>query len=104
MDNLNSVLIEGDLINDPETSYSENNVAECIFSITTRRTVIQDDENQQEVSQFEIRTYSRIATTCSEYLRKGRGVRVVGRLKQDGEKIYIIAENVEFRPREKTKS
>jgi len=42
-----------------------------------------------------------------EYLKKGRGVRVVGRLKQDRwtdadgkphSRIFIVAEHVEFRP------
>ena len=97
MNNLNSVLIEGELIDDPKTSFSEENTPVCIFSIATTRTFKRDDELHQEVSHFQIRAYSRIASTCSEYLRKGRGVRVVGRLKQDGEKIYIVAEHVEFK-------
>jgi single-strand DNA-binding protein len=44
---------------------------------------------------------------CGEYLKKGRGVRVVGRLKQDRwtdpdgkphSRVEIIAEHVEFKP------
>ena len=44
---------------------------------------------------------------CGEYLKKGRGVRVVGRLKQDRwtdadgkgrSRIFIVAEHVEFKP------
>jgi single-strand DNA-binding protein len=48
---------------------------------------------------------------CGEYLKKGRGVRVVGRLKQDRwtdpdgkphSRVEIIAEHVEFKPQKKT--
>jgi single-strand DNA-binding protein len=44
---------------------------------------------------------------CGEYLKKGRGVRVVGRLKQDRwtdpdgkprSRVEIVAEHVEFKP------
>ena len=50
------------------------------------------------------------AAVCGEYLKKGRGVRVVGRLKQDRwtspegqprSKVSIVAEYVEFKPRAK---
>ena len=62
---------------------------------------------QKEVSFFEVSTWTRLAEVCGEYLKKGRGVRVVGRLKQDRwtdpdgkphSRIFIVAEHVEFRP------
>ena len=52
--------------------------------------------------------WNRLAEVCKEYLAKGRGVRVVGRLKQDRwedpegktrSKVHIVAEHVEFKPR-----
>ena len=51
--------------------------------------------------------WSRLAQACAENLKKGRGVRVVGRLKQDRwtdpegksrSKVKIVAEHVEFKP------
>jgi single-strand DNA-binding protein len=48
-----------------------------------------------------------LADSCNQYLKKGRGVRVVGRIKQDRwkdqddknhEKFKIVAEHVEFKP------
>ena len=60
----------------------------------------------KETSFFDVEVWARLAETCSEYLRKGRGVRVVGRLKQDrwqdGEgrprsRVKIVGEHVEFR-------
>ena len=62
---------------------------------------------QKEVSFFDISCWTRLAEVCSEYLKKGRGVRVVGRLKQDRwtdadgkphSRIEIVAEHVEFKP------
>ena len=62
---------------------------------------------QKEVSFYEVSTWTRLAEVCGEYLKKGRGVRVVGRLKQDRwtdadgkphSRIFIVAEHVEFKP------
>ena len=108
MNNLNSILLEGNLVRDPELSYTPNGVPVCKFSIGSNRYYKQDDELQQEVSFFDITTWSRLAEVCNEYLKKGRGVRVIGRLKQDRwvdgdgkgrSKVYVVAEHVEFRPK-----
>jgi single-strand DNA-binding protein len=54
-----------------------------------------------------VATWTRLVEVCGEYLRKGRGVQVVGRLKQDRwtgpdgkphSRIFIVAEHVEFKP------
>jgi single-strand DNA-binding protein len=54
-----------------------------------------------------VSTWTRLAEVCGEYLKKGRGVRVVGRLKQDRwtdadgkphSRVLIVAEHVEFKP------
>ena len=110
MNNLNSVLLEGNLVRDPELRYTPKGTAVCIFAIACNRYYKRDDEMQQEVSFFEVTTWNRQAEVCSEYLHKGRGVRVVGRLKQDRwtddegqnrSKVEVVAEHVEFRPERK---
>ena len=107
MNNLNSVLIEGNLVRDPELSYTPKGTAVCKFSVGCHRQWKQDEEIQKEVSFFDVSTWTRLAEVCGEYLKKGRGVRVVGRLKQDRwtdpdgkphSRILIIAEHVEFKP------
>ncbi len=107
MNNLNSVLIEGNLVRDPETSYTTKGVAVCKFTVACNRFWKQEEELQKEVSFFDVTTWTRLAEVCGEYLKKGRGVRVVGRLKQDRwtdpdgkprSKILIVAEHVEFKP------
>ena len=112
MNNLNSILIEGNLVRDPELSYTTKGTALCKFSVASNRFYKQDQETQKEVSFFDVTTWNRLAEVCGEYLKKGRGVRVVGRLKQDRwtdpegkphSRIFIIAEHVEFRPQLKNK-
>jgi single-strand DNA-binding protein len=107
LNNLNSVLIEGNLVRDPELKYTPKGAAVCSFALASNRYFKQDEETQKEVSYFDITTWSRLAEVCGEYLKKGRGVRVVGRLKQDRwttpegqtrSKILIVAEHVEFKP------
>jgi single-strand DNA-binding protein len=82
-------------------------MAVCKFSVACNRFFKQEEETQKEVSYFDVSCWTRLAEVCGEYLKKGRGVRVVGRLKQDRwtdadskghSKIFIVAEHVEFKP------
>jgi len=107
MNNLNSILIEGNLVKDPELSYTAKGTAVCKFTVACNRYFKQDQETQKEVSFFDVTTWTRLAEVCGEYLTKGRGVRVVGRLKQDRwadtdgkqhSRVIVIAEHVEFKP------
>ena len=107
MNNLNSILVEGNLVRDPELSYTPKGTAVCKFSVACNRAFKQDDQLQKEVSYFDVSTWTRLAEVCGEYLKKGRGVRVVGRLKQDRwadadgkahSRVFIVAEHVEFKP------
>ena len=79
----------------------------CKFSVASNRFFKQEEEMQKEVSYFDVSTWARLAEVCGEYLKKGRGVRVVGRLRQDRwtdpegkprSRIEIVAEHVEFKP------
>src|SRR4030042_1979409 len=83
LNNLNSVLIEGNLVRDPELKYTPKGAAVCTFALASNRYFKQDEETQKEVSFFDVTTWSRLAEGCGEYLKKGRGGRGVGRLEQD---------------------
>lgn len=107
MNNLNSILIEGNLVRDPLYRSTPKGTPVCTFSLASNRFYKQDTGFEKEVSFFEVETWSKLAENCFALGHKGRGVRVVGRLKQerwqgaDGKprsKILIIAEHVEFRP------
>ena len=106
MNNLNSVLIEGTILGDPEFSTTSDGVVSGKFSIASKRHYNQDSGVAEEVSIFEIKVGSKLADAVKKYGKENRGVRVVGRLKQeqcdDSEdksksRIFIIAEHTEFR-------
>ena len=108
MNSLNSVLIEGNLVRDPETKETESGAKLCTFTIASNRYYGQENERKSEVSFFDVEVWNRTAELCQKTLAKGRGVRVVGRMKQerwadkDGanhSKIKIVGENVEFKTR-----
>jgi single-strand DNA-binding protein len=107
MNNLNSVLIEGNLVRDPQYRETAKGTPICTFSIASNRFFKSDGSLEKEVSFFDVETWAKLAENCSNLGHKGRGVRVVGRLKQDRwndsegrarSKIAIVAEHVEFRP------
>jgi len=109
MNNLNSILIEGNLVRDPMLRTTQKGTQVCNMTLASNRYFKQDPGSgyEKEVSFFEIETWSKLAQACNERGKKGRGVRVVGRLKQsrwndpEGKtrsRISIVAEHVEFRP------
>jgi single-strand DNA-binding protein len=107
MNNLNSILIEGNMVRDPTFRSTPKGTPVCTFSLASNRFFKQDSGLEKEVSFFEVETWAKLAESCYNLGRKGRGVRVVGRLKQarwngpDGKqrsRITIVAEHVEFRP------
>jgi single-strand DNA-binding protein len=107
MNNLNSILIEGNLVRDPLFRSTPKGTPVCTFSLASNRFFKQDTGYEKEVGFFDVETWSKLAENCYNLGHKGRGVRVVGRLKQerwsgpDGKsrsKVMIVAEHVEFRP------
>ena len=110
MNNLNSILLEGNLARDPELRYTPQGTPICTLNVASTRTYKLDGERVEEVSFIDATTSGKLATVCAEHLSKGRGIRVVGRIKQerweadgpDGyqprDKVVIVAEHVEFQP------
>jgi len=106
MNNLNSVLIEGNMVRDPLVRSTPKGAQVCNFSIASNRYYRQDANLEKETGFFDVEAWGKLASSCSLQGRKGRGVRVVGRLKQerwtgaDGKnhnKVAIVAEHVEYR-------
>ena len=107
MNNLNSILIEGNLVRDPLLRSTTKGTQVCTMSLASNRFYKQDTGFEKEVSFFDVETWAKLAEACYSKGRKGRGVRVVGRLKQDRwndaegkprSRVTIVAEHVEFRP------
>ena len=107
MNNLNSVLIEGNMVRDPLIRSTQKGTSVCNFTIASNRFYRQDSNLEKEVGFFDVEAWGRLAQACTDKGRKGKGVRVVGRLKQDRwtgndgknhSKVAIVAEHVEYRP------
>ncbi len=107
MNSLNSLLLEGNLVKDPVERRTPQDTLVCNFTIAVNRSYKKDDDYVKEVSYFDIEAWAGNAENCLKHLCKGRGVRVVGRLKQDRwidddeknhSRIKVVAEHVEYKP------
>ena len=107
MNNLNSILIEGNMVRDPLLRTTPKGTIVCNFSIASNRFYRQDANLEKEVGFFDVEAWGKLGTACASRGRKGRGGRVVGRLKQDRwvgsdgknhTRVAIVAEHVEYRP------
>ncbi len=105
MNQLNSVILEGNLVRDPEGKLTSSGKAVCNFTLGCNRSYKQDGVRHKEVSYFDVEVWAKVAESCEKHLKKGRGVRVVGRLKQDHwiddegkghSRVRIVGEHVEF--------
>ena len=102
MNALNQIILEGNVVRQPERKNCKNGASFCRIPIAVNRKYKASDGNYvDEVSYFDVATFGQTAELCEKWCPKGRGIRVVGRLKQttmqteDGKKrsiIEIIAE------------
>jgi len=111
MNNLNSVLLEGTLVDVPER------IGDRVQFTLASNHYFKDAAGNfiKDVNFFDIEvpdvgcdtpSENKLGNHCVELGKKGRGVRIVGRLKQyrnlasDGNNgfVVVIAEHVEFRP------
>ena len=112
MNNLNSVLVEGNLTHDPEVVTLKDGTMLTRFSIGVNRSFMNNQKQYiSEVSFFVVVTWGKTAENCAKFLTKGRGIRVLGRLRQEKwktesdesrERVVIVAEHVEFQPEKKS--
>jgi single-strand DNA-binding protein len=84
MANLNKVFLMGNLTRDPELRYTPGGTAVASFGIAVnRRWTGQNGEQREETLFIDVNAFGRQAEVISEYLSKGRGVFIEGRLKLD---------------------
>lgn len=107
MNGLNQIILEGNMVKDTEVSKLPNGSTVAEMTIAVKRTYRNaNGEDADEVSFFEIKAFGNIADICEKYATKDRGIRIVGRLKQeryeaDGRthsKVVVLAEHIEFKP------
>lgn len=98
MPSLNTVILSGRLVADPELRYTPKGTAVCSFRIAVSR-YYRDRESgefKEETSFFNVVVWDRMAEMAGERLRKGSPVIIEGTLNsrsyeaQDGTRRYVV--------------
>lgn len=101
---LNIVKIKGNLTRAPELKHTTSGKVVCDIAVAYNRVYAKNGKRTTEVSYFDIEVWGVTAENCGKYLKKGNGVIVEGRLKQDRwekdgkpqSRVKIMANNVQF--------
>lgn len=109
MNQLNSLIIEGNAVRKADFSEPKTGFYVCRFPVAVNRWYKnKNNEGVSEVSFFDVEAYGKVAETCNKKIDRGTGLRIVGRLKQDRwkdkdgktqSKCYVIAEHIEYKPK-----
>ena len=99
--------IMGNLTRDPELKMTTSGKGVCSLSIANNRIYSKAGEKVTEVSYFDVEVWGPVAENCTKYLKKGSGIIVEGRLKQDRwekegktqSRVRIVANSVHFMPK-----
>ncbi|MSQ76972.1 MAG: single-stranded DNA-binding protein [Nitrospiraceae bacterium] len=108
MTGFNKVILIGNLTKNPELRYTPNGTPVASFGLAVNRKYRQAEELKEEVCFVDIVVFGKQAEHCGQYLSKGNGVVVDGRLQQrrweteDGQKRSkheVVAQMVTFLPK-----
>jgi len=104
----NKVILIGNLTKNPELRYTPSGTPVASFGLAVNRKYRQAEELKEEVCFVDIVVFGKQAEHCGQYLSKGNGVIVDGRLQQrrwetdDGQKRSkheVVAQTVTFLPK-----
>lgn len=104
--NFNSVIIAGNLTRDPQVRFLSNEKVVVDFGIAINRKFKSGGESREETTFVDVEAWGRTAELVGQYLTKGRGCLVQGRLKLDSwedketgqkrSKLKVVADSVQF--------
>ena len=106
MASINKVILMGNLTRDPELRYTPGGAAVANLGLATNR-VYKDKngEKKEEATFIRVVVWGRQAEVCGQYLTKGSGLFVEGRLqsrswetedKQKRNTLEVVASNIQF--------
>ena len=82
MSSYNKVMVIGNLGQDPEIRYTPNGLPIVTFSVATEESEMDNAGERLERTEWhQIVVAGKLASTCNEYLKKGRQVFIEGRLR-----------------------
>ena len=106
---MNQIVIEGNVVRDTQVKETARGTRVCLIPIATNR-YYRDTKGslQKETAFFDVEAWGEnFCKTAVKMGKRGRGLRVVGRLKQDRwktpegkstSKTFIVAEHIDFKP------
>ena len=109
MANLNKVMLIGNLTRDPELRYTPKGTAVADISLAINRVWNNEQGQKQEETTFvDVTLWGRQAELAQQYLSKGRGAYIEGRLQMDTwddketgkkrSKLKVVGESLQFMP------
>ncbi len=108
MTGFNKVILIGNLTRNPEIRYTPSGTLVTSFGLAVNRRFKQAADLKEEVCYIDIVVFGKQAENCGQYLSKGNGVVVDGRLQQrrweteDGQKRSkheVVAQTITFLPK-----
>ena len=108
MAGFNKVILIGNLTRNPELRYTPNGTPVAALGLAVSRRYKQGDDLKEEVCFVDIVVFGKHAEHCGQYLSKGNGIIVDGRLQQrrweteDGQrrsKQEVVAQTITFLPK-----
>ena len=106
MTDVNSVVLVGNVVREPDLKYMQNGTAIAVVSIAVNRAKKNPDGTWgDEASFFDVTLFGKTAEKLKQYLVKGQKIAVQGSLKQDRwqdqqgnnkSKVGVIADNVQL--------
>ena len=109
MNTLNQLILEGNIVHLKDKVSTANGFTVKSFSIAVNREYkTANGEKVSEASYFDVDAFGNLAESIEKWGERGRGVRIVGRLKQERwtdeegrthSKVKVIAEHIEFKPK-----
>ncbi len=108
MTGFNKVILIGNLTKNPEVRYTPSGTPVTSFGLAVNRRFRQGSDLKEEVCYVDIVVFGKQAENCGQYLSKGNGVIVDGRLQQrrweteEGQKRSkheVVAQTVTFLPK-----
>jgi len=108
MTSFNKVILMGNLTRDPEVRFTPSGTPVANFRIAVNHRYKQGNEMKDDVCYIDIVVFGKQAEACGQYLNKGNGVIVDGRLQerrweteegQKRSKHEVVAQQVRFMPK-----
>ena len=104
MSDINNVILIGNLVRDVELRYTNTGTAMSKMAIAVSEKRKTQDGLKEETSFIDITLWGKAAESLSQYLKKGKKIAVIGKLKQsrweqDGQnrsKLEVFANNIQL--------